>query len=54
MAYESVDAANEAIAQKIINAQPQFVGVTRAKDVIPELSERLILHAGPPIAFRNG
>ena len=53
MAYESVDAANEAIAQKIINAQPQFVGVTRAKDVIPELSERLILHAGPPIAFAD-
>lgn len=53
MAYETVDAANEAIAQKIINAQPRFVGVTRAKDVIPELSERLILHAGPPIAFAD-
>ncbi|MPZ78929.1 MAG: DUF1116 domain-containing protein [Actinophytocola sp.] len=51
--YDSIDDANNAIAQKIISAQPRLVDVVRAKTVIPELSERLILHAGPPIAFAD-
>jgi hypothetical protein len=49
--YETIDAANEAIAKKIIDAQPTLVDVVRAKTVIPELDGKLILHAGPPIAF---
>ena len=53
MTYNSISDANEAIAEKIINAQPRFVDVVRAKTVIPELSGRLILHAGPPIAFAD-
>ena len=51
--YESIDDANKAVAQKIIDAQPRFVDVVPAKNVIPELSEQLILHAGPPIAFED-
>jgi hypothetical protein len=51
--YKSIDEANEAIAQKIINADPQLVDVVPAKTVIPQLGGRLILHAGPPIAFRD-
>ena len=53
MPYTSIDEANEAVAQKIINAQPKLVDVVPAKTVIPELKDRLILHAGPPIAFRD-
>ena len=53
MTYNSINDANEAIAGKIINAQPRFVDVVRAKTVIPELSDQLILHAGPPIAFAD-
>ncbi len=53
MTYNSISDANKAIAEKIINAQPRFVDVVRAKAVIPELSGRLILHAGPPIAFAD-
>jgi hypothetical protein len=53
MTYNSIGDANEAIAEKIINAQPRFVDVVRAKTVIPELSGQLILHAGPPIAFAD-
>lgn len=52
-AYKSIDDANNAIAQKIIDAQPRLVDVVRAKTVIPELSGQLILHAGPPIAFKD-
>jgi uncharacterized protein DUF1116 len=51
--YNSVDEANAAIAEKIIAAQPMLVDVVPAKTVIPELEERLILHAGPPIAFED-
>jgi hypothetical protein len=51
--YASLDEANEAIAQKIIDAQPRLVDVVPAKDVIPALEGRLILHAGPPIAFAD-
>jgi hypothetical protein len=51
--YNSIDEANEAIAQKIISAQPTLVDVVAAKTVIPELEDKLILHAGPPIAFED-
>ena len=51
--YKSIDEANEAIAQKIISAQPTLVDVVAAKTVIPELDDKLILHAGPPIAFED-
>ena len=43
--FHSIDEANRAVAQKIIDAQPRFVDVVSAKDVIAELSDRLILHA---------
>ena len=51
--YDSIDEANDAITQKIIAAQPTLVDVVRAKTVIPELEGKLILHAGPPIAFAD-
>jgi hypothetical protein len=51
--YSSIDQANESVAQKIIDAQPRLVNVLPARAVIPELQERLILHAGPPIAFED-
>jgi hypothetical protein len=51
--YNSIDDANDAITQKIIAAQPTLVDVVRAKTVIPELDGKLILHAGPPIAFAD-
>jgi Protein of unknown function (DUF1116) len=53
MIYNSIGDANESIAKKIISAQPRFVDVVRAKTVIPQLSDQLILHAGPPIAFAD-
>jgi uncharacterized protein DUF1116 len=51
--YNSIDDANDAITQKIIAAQPTLVDVVRARTVIPELEGKLILHAGPPIAFAD-
>jgi hypothetical protein len=51
--YSSIDEANAAVAQRIIDAEPRLVDVVPAKTVIPALEERLILHAGPPIAFED-
>lgn len=51
--YKTIDAANEAVAKKIIDAQPTLVDVVAAKTVIPELEGKLVLHAGPPIAFSD-
>jgi hypothetical protein len=51
--YSSIDDANEAIAQKVINAEPRLVDVVPAKTVIPALEGKIILHAGPPIAFED-
>jgi hypothetical protein len=51
--YSSIDQANAAVAQRIIDAQPRLVDVVPAKTVIPALEGRLILHAGPPIAFED-
>ena len=51
--YSSIDEANAAVAQKIVDAQPRLVDVVPAKTVIPALEGRLILHAGPPIAFED-
>ncbi|MCU1668328.1 MAG: hypothetical protein JWP40_1255 [Blastococcus sp.] len=51
--FRTLDQANEAIAQKIIDAQPRLVDVVPARTVIAALEGKLILHAGPPIAFAD-
>jgi Protein of unknown function (DUF1116) len=51
--YRTLDQANEAIARKIIDAQPRLVDVVPARTVIAALEGKLILHAGPPIAFAD-
>lgn len=55
VAFEAAIAhANREVLQRILAAEPVLVDVTRAGKLIPELdSERLILHAGPPIAWQS-
>ena len=39
---------------KVVASQPVIIDNVRAKDVIPELNEgKVILHAGPPVAYEN-
>ena len=45
--FATLDQANEAIAQKIIDAQPRLVDVVPARRVIPALEGRLIPHRMP-------
>lgn len=49
-----IDAANREVIAKIVASQPVMIDNVRAKEVIPEMSEgKVILHAGPPIEYKN-
>ena len=51
-AKETIETANEKVLEKITSAQPTLVDVVRAGDAIKELNDgKVLLHAGPPIAF---
>lgn len=51
---EEIDAANQRVIAKIVASQPVLKDNVPAKDVIPELREgKVILHAGPPIAYKD-
>ncbi len=43
--------ANDKALQMMQDAQPVLVDIRPAREVIPGMSERTILHAGPPIAW---
>ena len=47
-----IEAANRSVIARVVSSQPVIKDVVRAKTVIPKLSEgKVILHAGPPIAY---
>jgi hypothetical protein len=45
----AVDAANKQALDAYLAAEPVLEGVGIARDVVPGLGERMLLHAGPPI-----
>lgn len=50
----NIDEANERVIAKVVSSQPVLKDVVPAKTVIPELNEgKVILHAGPPIAYKD-
>ena len=51
--YKTIDDANKAIVDKIVNAQVFLTDVVPAGSVIPELKKDVLLHAGPPIAYKE-
>ena len=48
-----IDAANEEVCRRIRQGRPALVGMGIARDVIPGLHDRMILHAGPPITWER-
>ena len=50
---ELIDRANREAMARVLAATPVLVGVARARDVIPALSDDLLLHAGPPITWER-
>src|ERR1051325_1623519 len=51
---DAIERANAAALARILAAEPWLSGVRRAGELIPALeSERLILHAGPPLEWQR-
>jgi hypothetical protein len=46
---EQVDAANAEVVRRLDTGVPKLVGLRRAEEVVPQLTGRVLLHAGPPI-----
>ena len=54
--YEGIDELNQEVIAKVVASQPVLKDNVRAKEVIPEFAEnggKVILHAGPPVAYEN-
>jgi Protein of unknown function (DUF1116) len=51
--HPAVEAANAVAFEHFMAAQPVLTGIATARDVLPKMAggRRLILHAGPPIAW---
>jgi hypothetical protein len=48
---EKIERANAEAVNKLLAAEPRVVGIGIARDVIPGMTDRTILHAGPPVAW---
>ncbi len=53
LAHPAIDAANAVALARFIDAHPALIDVANARDVLPGMAggRRLIVHAGPPIAW---
>lgn len=50
---EKIEAANQKCLEVINRSNPVWVDVIPAREVLPGLGEKMILHAGPPISFED-
>ncbi len=46
-------AANEEVVRRILSGKPTLLGIGTARDVIPGMHDRLILHSGPPVTWEQ-
>lgn len=45
---EKIEAANQKAIDIMLEAEPHWIGIKRAIDVVPGMKENMILHSGPP------
>jgi hypothetical protein len=48
-----IDAANQVAVERILTSQPMLVGFAQAIDVVPGMTPKTILHAGPPTTWER-
>jgi hypothetical protein len=46
-----IDAANARVVEALLGARPFLVDVRSAREMVPALRGRVLLHAGPPLAY---
>lgn len=51
--HDRRDLANQRVMSIFNQAAPAIIDIQRARDVIPNMADNLILHAGPPIAWAD-
>ena len=51
--HDEIDGQNDRIVERFRASQPFLVDVRPAKDLIPEINGKVILHAGPPIEYSH-
>jgi len=49
----SIDEANKTCLQRIQESTAVWSDIKTAKDVIPGMTQRTVLHAGPPVAWEH-
>jgi len=48
-----IEQANQTAVERMMSARPMLTGVATARDVIPDMKDNLLLHAGPPIEWER-
>src|SRR5689334_338671 len=48
-----IDAANAEAVRRLEQATPVLVDMAPARDVVPRLGERTVLHSGPPVSWQR-
>jgi len=51
MVQERIEAANKKVMEIILNGQPTLLDIGVAGEVLPQMTKKTILHAGPPIKW---
>ena len=49
--HPAVEAANAKAVERLLAAQPRLAGIAIAREALPRMGRRTILHAGPPIEW---
>ena len=50
---KKIQAANAEAFNRIVSADPVLVDIRPAGEVVPGLEDRMVLHSGPPVEWRN-
>jgi len=50
---ERIERANAEAIDRLLAAEPRVVGIGIARDVVPGMSDKQILHAGPPVVWER-
>lgn len=48
-----IDAANAEAVRRLDRAEPMLIDVVPAREVVPGLGDRMVLHSGPPVGWRR-
>jgi hypothetical protein len=51
--HPAIEAANKTAFERYLSAEPRVIDVLAARDAIADIGERTILHAGPPISWKD-